>query len=114
MFYATNDQNSDGRINRDAAIEKFATEAEARAYLLRGFDPREWDRETAVIAPGNFSDAWMKWTVAPRADSAGHEPFSFSQLDVRAPGQHPGGRFWWITPRPDVLTVVEIRERVEG
>jgi hypothetical protein len=81
----------------------------------RARDRREWDVETAEIAPGGYGDCWMKWMKAPRVGNPGagegYAPFSYTQLIVQAPGTHPGGRFWWITSSPDVLTVAEIKER---
>jgi hypothetical protein len=112
-FYATQDA-ADGKIFRDATIRKFATEAEARAYLLQGYDPKEWDLSTAEIGPGDYRDCWMEWMKAPRVGNPGagdgYAPFTFNQLFIQHPGQHPGGRFWWITPAVDVLIITEIHE----
>ena len=49
-IYATKDCDN-GHISRDATILKFATEAEARAYLIQGYDPSEWDLRRLKSAP---------------------------------------------------------------
>lgn len=111
IFYATNDTNGEGSISRDAHIVKFATREEAEAYLLRGFDIADLREEglTVVIETGGFGDCWIKSHDAPRPGSFWISPFSYTQLYVQRPGQHPGGRFYWTTPRADVLVASLVR-----
>lgn len=109
-IYATQDYDGD-RIERDAAVVKFDTLADATAWLLKSWHADEWDRATAVIAPGQFSDAWLKRMARPRVAGRGFEPFSYTQLQIQSPGEHPGGRQYWVTPWPDVLVVAEISQR---
>lgn len=109
-IYAT--QDADGnRIAEGADIRRFDTEAEARAYLLRGYTDDEWDLASVEIGPGRFSDAWQKWDKRPRLGDSLLAPFSYRQLSIRSPGQHPGGFGYWVTPDPDVLVVQAIAER---
>lgn len=116
-IYATRDAD-DGKISRVATIQKFATIEAAREWLLSPYDASEWDVSSAVIEPGGYGDCWMKWAKAPRVGNPGsgdgYAPFTYRQLSVQAPGEHPGGRFWWITPLVDVLVVSEIREVEEA
>lgn len=102
MFYATND-SEDGHINQDAYIAKFETLAEAEAYLRSGYDPSEW---TVEIEAGFFGDCWIKTMNAPKIGDNFLSPFSYTQLSVRAPGQHPGGKQFWIEPCVDVLIAI--------
>ena len=99
MFYATLD-SEDFHINETAYIAKFDTRAEAEDYLRGAYDPSEW---TVQIETGHFGDCWLKTSNAPKVGGNFLSPFSYTQLSVRAPGQHPGGKQYWIEPRVDVL-----------
>jgi hypothetical protein len=101
-FYATLD-SEDGSIQEDAHIVKFDTRAEAEAYLRDGYDPAEW---AVDIKDGGYSDCWMKFQNAPRVGDAALAPFSYTQLSILRPGQHPGGKQYWITPRSEVLVAM--------
>jgi hypothetical protein len=113
-IFATN-SSDDGRISENATILAFASEQDARAYLLKGYDPADWDLASAEIGAGRFGDCWVRVHSAPQIEGdkliAGlfdGAPFMANQLDVRAPGQHPGGRAWWIEPTEEVLVVTSI------
>lgn len=101
-FYATRD-SEDGYINEDAHVAVFDTRAEAEAYLRDGFDSTEW---AVDVEDGRYGDCWMKFQNAPRVGDTSLSPFTYNQLSILAPGQHPGGKQYWITPRPDVLVAV--------
>ena len=100
-FFATKDYDGN-HIAMEAYIEAFDTRADAEAWLRDGLDPTEWKIE---ITEGRFGDAWVKCINDPRSDRStlNYEPFTLDQLDIQGPGQHPGGRFWWVTPNVDVL-----------
>ena len=107
MFYATTDAE-DGRILQDAHVAAFDTLDDAREYLLRAFDPAEWDMSAITLEPGRYGDCWIKTINEPRADISDDRwlsPFSLADVSVQRPGQHPGGKFYWITPDLEVLTV---------
>ena len=108
VFYATQDTDGDGSISQDAYIAKFATRDEAEAYLRSPFDMADLTDEglALTIAAGRFSDCWIKSQAIPRVGEAWIAPFSRSQLYVQRPGQHPGGRAYWTTPRADVLVAL--------
>ena len=115
--YATTDADG-GRISQNATIREFASEQEARTYLLHGYDAADWKLETAEIGAGDFGDCWVKMHSAPQTD--GDElivglfdcaPFKADQLIVQSPGQHPGGRAWWIEPIEPVLIMRNIQAR---
>lgn len=112
VFYATLD--SDGlRLHEGAEIVKFPTLEAAKAGLLGAFAPDDWDHSTAIIAPGEWGDAWLKVHSPVKVGDSMLSPFSRAQVRVRPPGTHPGGRQWWITPFPDVLVVAFIAPREE-
>jgi len=115
MFYATVDNDGD-RINDSADIVAFETEAQAREWLVDFYDRADWKRETAVIEPGRFGDCWIKTYSEPKTEKGklivgafDCEPFGVEQLYIASPGQHPGGRVWWISPRVEVLAVTSIQ-----
>lgn len=101
-FYATKDAE-DGCIAQDADIFSFTSEAEARAFLSADYNPSEWAWH---FEAGYFGDCWVKCVHEPRPDSGLFAPFAVADLYVLGPGQHPGGRFWWVEPRPEILTIV--------
>lgn len=102
-FYATIDAE-EGTINQNADIVSFDTRAEAEAYLRSGYDATEWAVE---IEEGRFGDCWIKCHSEPKdAYSVDVAPFVLEDLTVRAPGQHPGGRQWWLEPQAEVLVAV--------
>ena len=118
-IYATKDSDG-GRISENATILAFASEQEARAYLLKGYDAADWDMASAEIGAGCYGDCWVKVHSAPHVDRdeliAGlfdGAPFTADQLAVQAPGQHPGGRAWWIEPTEEVLVVTSIAAVVD-
>lgn len=110
MFYATLD--SDGsRISQNAKIAAFETDGEARDYLLRAYIGGGWNMASAKIGEGYFGDCWIKlYGGAPIDDADYLAPFTRDQVLVRGPGQHPGGRAWWIEPTVPVLVVESIQE----
>lgn len=101
-FYATLD--FDETIAENAHVEAFDTRAAAEAYLRAPFSADEW---TVGIDDGRFSDCWIKLYSAPDFTLVrDFEPFGADDLIVRAPGQHPGGRQWWIEPRAEILVAI--------
>lgn len=107
MFYAT--QDSDGiYIREDAEIRAFATLEAAKNWLLSCYDESHFDYSTALFECGEYDDCWTKLHSHPTDAVDG---FELDELIVSAPGSHPGGRRWWITPRADVLVVTAISAR---
>lgn len=104
MFYATH-YSDDGKIAEGADISAFNTEEEARAWLLKAFEKSGWEEAgfQIMIEVGSYGDCWIKASRAPEDDDRWIAPFSAADLYVAAPGHHPGGKRYWITPRPDVL-----------
>ena len=109
--YATRDADDD-RIKKNATIRAFASEQEALDYLLKGYDAADWKLESAALGTGTFGDYWMVVHSEPHVDDdkliAGAcdcSPFAADQLYVLGPGEHPGGRAWWIEPAEAVLTL---------
>jgi hypothetical protein len=101
MYYATQDY-SDGTINENANIVAFKTMDEVREYLLK---PYADDLKNPIIAPGRFSDCWIKAANYSKKYTD-VSPFKPSMIQVQGPGTHPGlSGYTWLTPRPDVYIV---------
>lgn len=102
--YATRD--ADGvTIRENAPIRPFRTAAEAEEWLLAAHDLEPGERP--VVKVGEFGDCWTMCHRPPELDIGlgSWSPFTIEELIVQAPGTHPGGRMWWVTPRPPVLVV---------
>lgn len=108
-IYATKESEF-GRIIEGASINAFNTEEEAKAYLLDGYDPRDWDHSTAEFGRGYFGDCWLKLSEHPEKTPWLIEPFTLDQIIISGPGQHPGYGYW-IDPYPDILVLENIKER---
>lgn len=103
VFY-TLDADGD-RIPERADICKAASKQEALAAMRRRYEGADF--EVVDLEPGRFGDCWLK--VYDRktldlkerdwADEAG-------ALMVQAPGEHPGGQAYWVTPCADVFVPV--------
>lgn len=108
-IYAT--ANNEGEwISQDAEILEFETREDAEDYLCKvwSLEPNE----SLTLTAGSFSDCWIKSTTSP--DGLDYGPFSAEQLQVSAPGTHPGGPWWWITPGPEVLVgIITYHDNVE-
>lgn len=108
-LYATLD--SDGpNIIEGAHIEAFDSRESAVEYLLSAYRGGDWDRDSAVIEEGTFGDCWIKDRAVPKVGDPHLSPFSFTQIIVQHPGQHPGGAYYWITPRQEILVISQINE----
>ena len=107
-FFATLDSDH-GVISSDANIVRFDSRAQAAAYLLDAYPASDWDHSSAEIEAGDYNDCWRKVHEYPEA--AWVAPFRRCDVSVQHPGQHPGGKAYWITPRPEVLVVSRIAER---
>lgn len=105
MIYATLDSEGD-RIDTNANIMAFDTREKAVEFLLSAYGAKYWDVANAIIGEGRFGDYWIRTFYPP--GNVELEPFTFDQLSIRAPGQHPGGHWWWIEPSPPILIVEEI------
>lgn len=108
--YATIDYDGDV-IERDAHISVFDSREDAVAFLSQSYTRESgWDPESIVIGPADFADCWIKSPEPPRVGTRWLAPFSYTQISIKRPGEHPGGKVYWITPKPDILVVKSIRE----
>ena len=108
MIYATTDANG-LTISERAVIRGFASESEALSALAREYDLEPGER--LVLDAGSFGDCWIKTHDAPRPDGLlDTSPFALDDLIVQAPGSHPGGRAWWLTPSDPVMVAVIVRD----
>lgn len=105
MYYATRHEDG-GKIEQDAEIHAFATEAEMRDFLLAPYEPE--DLVGIEIGPGEFGECWFKSVMEPDGLSVG--PFSLDEVRVLWPGGHPGGNFFWVTPVVDVHVLLDVDE----
>lgn len=115
MPYATRD--NDGHVIRENAyIRFFETDKEAQEWLAEAIDLesfREDDSASFIVYEhGGFSDCWIRLHRDPFTDGLlGYvvteisRPLTYEGVPVslNPPGDHPGGREWWITPKVDVL-----------
>jgi hypothetical protein len=96
---------SDGaRIDRGARIHWASSKAEMIAQL----QDRGGDLKVIDVEPGDFGDCYSKHVVMPDLESLA-ERIPLATPDdfiVRAPGQHPGGSFWWVDFYPTVYVPV--------
>lgn len=107
-FYATQD-HEDGYVSEGAHIAVFDSLKDAEEYAREGYDLD--DGEALTITTGEFGDCWIKAAQKPAVGDPTLTPFTFNDVRVQHPGEHPGGRFYWLTPRRDVL-VARITETV--
>lgn len=103
-FYATHDHNGYGDISENAHIAAFETETQARVYLISAIELEAEDR--VVIRDGQYGDCWIKSLRDPADDDGFLAPLTLEQVSIQRPGQHPGGKCFWTTPRVDVLVAV--------
>lgn len=109
MIYASMDSD-DGHIAENAYIQAFDTVEEARAWLSSPFDrDGGWDVATLQIGEGRYHDCWVSTHTEPDLKQHYFAPFTPDQLRVQRPGQHPGGKAWWIEPSEEVLVVTHIK-----
>lgn len=110
-FYATTDCDHDTTISGSAHIAKFNTRAEAEAYLAEPFAGNLEPGQTVEVQAGRFSDCWIKSHRAPKIGDKMIEPFSFTDISILRPGQHPGGNLYWIEPTREVLVAVVVQAK---
>lgn len=111
--YATLDSES-YTIRENATIRAFETRDDAEAYLRDAYaeflrDAAADDEPLALtIEPGQYSDCWIKSHDVPTPERMEMwcEPFGPDDLIVRRPGEHPGGKRYWIEPSPEVLVAI--------
>lgn len=113
MFYATQDSEGDC-IEKNATIKSFDTEQAALEYLKTAYPAEYWDLSDVKAVPGYFDDCWTKLYHRPTEDELDEwmGPFNHQSVMVRSPGQHPGGRQWWVSPAADVLVLMGVKERL--
>lgn len=99
-FYATSDSHESDRIRENATIHAFNTRADAEKYLRRHYGSDEW---VVTFTTGRFSDCWIKCLRDPTDGHVDTSPFELDDCDILRPGQHPGGRMWWIEPKAEIL-----------
>lgn len=115
MFYATTDNTVDETcIDIGAAVLAFAEREEAEEYLKSPYHTGEWDLSDARIIEGRFMDSWLRLysnRLDPtlEVDLRCFAPFRAEDLCVQAPGTHPGGNCYWITPIPRVLVLTGVK-----
>ncbi len=105
-IYATRD-NPEIYIAEHANIRKFSTRAAARAYLEAPYDLGELESEEGALVfeeASDYADCWKKLPYKPSVGDPEPSLFSYRQVLILNPGEHPGGKYYWLTPRPEVMT----------
>lgn len=96
---------SDGtRIDKEARIHWAASKPE----MIERLQERGGDLKVIGVEPGDFSDCYSKHVGMPDLERLA-EAIPFATPDdfiVRAPGQHPGGGFYWVDFYPPVYVPV--------
>jgi len=97
--------------NADILLAYGKTAQEARdkalAHLLSEHTDLE-ESESFLFSCGSFNDCWMKTRTQPDFQEDYFSGLIESDLSVQSPGQHPGEKTWWITPRIPVY-IIEIK-----
>ena len=93
----------------DADVIKFEHWRELEDFLYEGIPADE--RLDYRITEAQFTDCWLKLSEKPRVGERDiYSPFTYNQLIIAPPGTHPGGRCYWVTPRPNIW-VLERNDR---
>ena len=103
-FYATGD-SANGIIAQNAKIEQFDSRAAAEAYLATLYVPGLADGEGLAFETGDFEGCWVVRHDRKEVEALDYAegPFERDDLTIWPPGQHLGGKAWWVTPSPEVL-----------
>lgn len=105
-YYLTND-SSDGMAHENAEFIKVSTKEEALTHFKEQYEDSGFI-VTGLIELFGFADCWCKCHFKPDQDLlenlAGQIGCSVDDIHVSAPGTHPGGRSWWITPHINMLS----------
>jgi len=108
IYYATLDSEA-GHIEEDAHIASFKTYQDSVLYLAhKAIDYLE-PGEVMTYEAGDFSDCWIKSIPNPENGCLQEwdgNPFSVDDMMIQRPGDHPGGKVYWVTPRHTVLVRV--------
>lgn len=105
--YFTTD--ADGHKIAERADIRRADSQEAALEALRGYYSGS-DFAVVSLEAGSFGDAWLRFSEAPGASDMARLEREAGALSIQEPGQHPGGRQWWIEPASTVFVPV-LRER---
>ncbi len=105
-YYATQDFNGH-YIEEDAGIVAFDTRAEAEAFARQPHERGGLEEgETLTIEEGEFADCWIRAHRKPTVGDSALAPFTYTDVYISAPGTHPGGNVYWITPSREILVAV--------
>jgi hypothetical protein len=99
------------KIDRGARIHWAASKAE----VIQRLQELGGDLKVIGAEPGDFGDSYSKHVGMPDLERLA-EAIPFAAPDdfiVRAPGQHPGGAFWWVDFYPTVYVPVYEAEAEE-
>lgn len=107
-FYAV---ATDGtRLDCNSVILSAPTDQAAIAALKAAVAAMGEELEFLGVESGNWGDAAIKVHGEPSEHDlmrwAAEIGVPADSLIVQAPGSHPGGNFYWITPAVDVLVAV--------
>ena len=111
-FYSTGD-SANGIIAQNAKIEQFDSREAACAYLATCHADGLDEGEGLTFETGAFADCWVKRHDREEVEAPDYAegPFEKDDLSILAPGQHPGGKAWCVTPFPEVLIAKVTNDR---
>jgi hypothetical protein len=96
---------SDGtRIDKEARIHWAASKPE----MIERLQDCSGDLKVIDVEPGDFGDCYSKHVGMPDLERLAEAiPYATTDdFNVRAPGQHPGGSFYWVDFYPTVYVPV--------
>lgn len=110
----------DDNIKENADIKGFNNRKQVLVYIKENYDdlkdcPDDVLRDM-LTDEYRFGDCWIRvWGGKPVPCESYYSPFSYTQLHIEGPGQHPGGKCYWITPKPDIMVLdyEKVNEYVE-
>jgi hypothetical protein len=110
-YYYTAWADADGRIDKEAHIYWAASKPEMLERLRESCG----DLKVIDVEPGYFGDCYSKHVGEPDLErlAEGIPLATPDDFNVRAPGQHPGGSFYWVDFYPTVYVPVYEAEAEE-
>ena len=99
------------RFDKEARIHWAASKAE----MIQRLQESCGDLKVIGVEPGSFGDCYSKHTSMPDLDRLAEAiPHATpDDFNVRAPGTHPGGGFYWVDFYPTVYVPVYEAEEEE-
>jgi hypothetical protein len=93
IYFLTQDFNHNDKQD-NATFHKI--EAETLDAAIKIFAKGKYS--FAAVRDAEYGDTWLKMFNEPEVGDRALSPFSLKEVIVSNPGQHPGGRAYWVQP----------------